>query len=148
MPLDTLQAGFLPLPQLGSTHDELVMVYAGILSTGGTAYQYGAQTGIVAVPSGPQPAAISLVAVGSASDRPKFVFEVPERLAGSTARLEVFDVAGRLAARLMSARAIPGHHEITWDGRAATAGRHASGVYFARLSVGGESAATRVMLLR
>lgn len=148
MPLDALQAGFLPLPQLGSTHDELVMVYAGILSTGGTAYQYGAQTGIVAVPSGAQPGTISLIAVRSVSDQPTFVFEIPDVLGGAAAQLDLFDVAGRRAARLVNARAVPGRHEITWDGRGATAGRLAAGPYFARLSVGSESAVTRVMLLR
>jgi hypothetical protein len=148
MPLDTLQAGYLPLAQLGSTHDELVMVYAGILNTGGTAYQYGAQTGIVAVPSGALPGAISLAALGSVSDQPTFAFDIPDRLEGSAARLDVFDVAGRLAARLMNARAVAGHHEINWDGRGETAERLATGAYFARLSVGSEAVTTRVMLLR
>ncbi len=148
MTLDALQAGSLPLPQLGSTHDELVMVYAGIQNTGGTSYQYGAQDGIVAVPSSAAPSAISLRAVRSVSEQPTFIFELPDAFAESAVRLDVFDAAGRLAARLVNAPMTSGRHEMAWDGRGTTGRRLAAGPYFARLSVGSEAAVTRVTLLR
>jgi len=148
MTLNALQAGSLPLAQLGSTHDELVMLYAGILNTGGTGYQYGAQTGIVAVPGGAAPAAISLVAARSVSDQPSFIFELPAALSGSAVRLEVFDAAGRLAAQLVNGPMSAGRHEVPWNGLGSGGSRLAAGPYFARLGAGGETAITRVTLLR
>lgn len=148
MALDTLQAGALELAQIGSTHDELVMVYAGILNTGGTGYQYGAQTSVVDVPAGDAARAISLHAIRSVSDRPAFVFELPDASRGAACRLDVFDATGRFAARLVDAPTAPGRHEVSWDGRGASGQRLASGAYFARLSAGGANAVARVTLVR
>ena len=64
--------------------------------------------------------------------------------------LAVYDVAGRLVARLVDGeRLLPGDHRRTWDGRDEAGEPAASGVYFARLETGGGSAATiRLVLLR
>jgi hypothetical protein len=51
MTLNSLQAGCAPLPQLGTTHNEAVMVYASIQTPGTNGYQYGAGIGVVGAPS-------------------------------------------------------------------------------------------------
>jgi N-acetylmuramoyl-L-alanine amidase len=65
----------------------------------------------------------------------------------SPATLTVHDAAGRL---LVTLDVVPslGHFQISWDGRAATGARLPAGVYFARLSAGGESVARAVVLTR
>jgi hypothetical protein len=63
-------------------------------------------------------------------------------------RLDVFDAAGRLAARLLDEPATPGRRELAW-GNASDAGRGlAAGAYFARLTVGDQSTTARVTLVR
>ncbi len=59
-------------------------------------------------------------------------------------QLTVFDVMGREVMTLTHARFTPGSHRLTFDG-----GELASGVYFYRMTVGGEQAfeATRKMML-
>ena len=59
------------------------------------------------------------------------------------ARLEVYDVSGRRVATLVDGDKPSGRHEITWRPQDL-----ASGVYFARLTVGTESDTRRVTLLK
>ena len=64
------------------------------------------------------------------------------------ARLVVYDVAGRVVRTLLDRWEAAGPHEILWDGRN-DQGLHApSGVYLARLTVGGHEMAHRMLLLR
>jgi len=147
MPLNASQAGVLPLPQLGSSHDEVVMVHAGILSTGSTTYQYGAQTGIVDAPA-PEGASFALAVRHAVSPAPAVEFVVPAASAGAAMRLDIYDASGRLARRLASGPATAGRHETAWDGLGASGAPVAAGVYFVRLTVGEESATARVTLVR
>jgi hypothetical protein len=148
MTLNAAQAGTLALPQLGSTHNEVVMSYAGVLSTGSTTYQYGAQTGIVASPLPEAGPTIALRVVQAVSSAPAFVFDLPVAASGLGVKLDVFDPSGRHAKRLVDFPAIPGRHEVTWDGLGAGGRALAAGVYFARLMVGAEVATARVVLVR
>jgi PKD repeat protein len=59
------------------------------------------------------------------------------------ARLEIFDSAGRRVAVLLDELKSPGDHEVVW-----TPSQKPSGVYFARLSAGEQSAVTRLVLLK
>ncbi|MFN8179712.1 MAG: FlgD immunoglobulin-like domain containing protein [bacterium] len=52
------------------------------------------------------------------------------------ARLEIFDVAGRLVRRLVDDELANGRREVRWDGRDASGAAVASGVYEVRLSAG------------
>jgi len=61
---------------------------------------------------------------------------------GST-RLEVFDVTGRLVARLVDSSLAAGRHSATWDAR-----NVASGVYFYRLSQGNNLKTMPMVLLK
>jgi hypothetical protein len=63
------------------------------------------------------------------------------------ARIDVFDVSGRLVATLLDANRSAGASNVTWDGRAASGTRVASGVYSYRLKVRGEPTLTRKMVV-
>ncbi|MFN8176760.1 MAG: FlgD immunoglobulin-like domain containing protein [bacterium] len=150
MTLNGTQTGTLPLPQLGSTHDECVMVYASASDAGGTGYTYGAGTGVVDAPSiaAASPAALALDVLGSVSARPTFALAVPAHAAGAVTRLEIFDVAGRLVRRLLDSPGITGRREVTWTGLDEQGTLAAPGTYFVRLSAGEERATSRVVLRR
>jgi len=115
LPLGAGEAGQLGLPQVGSTHDELVMVYANVLDTGALSYQYAAETGAVGAPVGRLPASLGLVALGGGTARPRLAIEVPEDAAGRPARLDVVDVRGRLVRRLLDGPAEPGRRVVAWS---------------------------------
>ena len=63
-------------------------------------------------------------------------------------RLEIYDVTGRLVSRLVDEAMPAGRHDVAWDGRDEKGSAVASGVYFSRLSFGGESLTGRLTLLR
>ncbi len=62
--------------------------------------------------------------------------------------LQIFDVKGRLVVRLTDETLPAGRHEVTWDGRDRRGGALASGVYFSRLTFGGEILTGRLTLVR
>jgi hypothetical protein len=64
------------------------------------------------------------------------------------ARLDVFDVRGRLVRTLADGQLSAGWQEATWDGRGADGSAVASGVYFVRLSSGGETRTQRFVVVR
>ena len=83
------------LPQLGSTHDEAVMVYAGTSSSGTLSYTYGASEAHVGAPEfAGEIDGIMVDVLGSGSARPAIRLSVPEAAAGRSARLEIHDVTG------------------------------------------------------
>jgi hypothetical protein len=59
--------------------------------------------------------------------------------------LALLDVRGRMVRSLVARPLPPGVHEVRWNGRDAQGNQVATGVYFARLSVGGD-VITRKML--
>jgi len=69
-----------------------------------------------------------------------FRFALPER---ADVELAVFDLAGRLVARVVNETLPPGVHEIRWN-----AGDLASGAYFVRLSTAEFTRTRRVLLLK
>jgi hypothetical protein len=63
--------------------------------------------------------------------------------------LEVFDLGGRRIATLLDGRAMPaGFHSVVWRGERDHGGAASSGVYFYRLTAGGETRTRRVTLVR
>jgi hypothetical protein len=148
MSLDAAQSGILPLPQLGVSHDEAVMVYAGIQNSGGRTYMYGAGTGVVSSPETAAARELSLRVLASGTDRPLFAIGIPESAAGRDASLTIFDVGGRSVRRLLSAAASPAGHRVEWDGMDDSGATATPGVYFVRLAVGEERIARRVVLVR
>jgi hypothetical protein len=73
-------------------------------------------------------------------------YEVPS--GGAEVALEVFDVTGRLVAVLDQGFRTEGPHTAVWDGRDSEGRDLASGVYFARLTAGGEQTTVRMVLIR
>jgi hypothetical protein len=148
MSLNASQAGTLPLPQLGATHDEAVVVYASIQTPGTNAYTYGAGVGLVDVPAGAGRGEGPVVRVlGSVSARPVFALSIPPG-AGVAGHLEIHDVGGRLVRRLWESTDAAGGHEVAWDGRNAEGSAAAPGTYFVRLTAGAQSVTSRVTLRR
>ncbi|MBZ0269361.1 hypothetical protein K8I85_14500, partial [bacterium] len=148
VPLDALQSGWLDVPAFGTTHDELVMVHAGISNGGGTGYQYAALTGAVDAPVTVAAGTLGLEVRGGASARPSIVCAIPAGAAGQPLRVELLDVSGRRVRQLQQGAASPGALAIEWDGASDAGERVASGVYFARLTVGGEHRVKPVTLVR
>jgi parallel beta-helix repeat protein len=72
-------------------------------------------------------------------------FRLPD---AGAARLDIFDVAGRLVRTLVDAELTPGDHEATWDGRDAAGRDVGSGSYLARLGFGGRVETARLGLVR
>ncbi|MBN2564175.1 MAG: T9SS type A sorting domain-containing protein, partial [Candidatus Eisenbacteria bacterium] len=62
--------------------------------------------------------------------------------------LEVFDLAGRRVVTLYDGRLDPGAHAVSWDGRDERDNLLASGVYFARLSVGEGTDVMKMTMLK
>ncbi len=61
--------------------------------------------------------------------------------------LEIFDVRGARVATLVNASREPGEHAVSWDGHDSRGRSLASGIYFAKLTVGeGTDAAKMIML--
>jgi hypothetical protein len=67
---------------------------------------------------------------------------------GSRVVLAIFDVSGRQVAVVVDEWRDAGLHAGTWDGRRLDGSMAGSGVYFARLSVGGKRQTERVIVAR
>jgi hypothetical protein len=63
-------------------------------------------------------------------------------------RLSVFDVSGRLVARLVEGMEDAGGHAVAWDGRAADGRQAASGLYCARLESSGQVESRWIVIAR
>ncbi|MAF26725.1 MAG: FlgD immunoglobulin-like domain containing protein [Gemmatimonadota bacterium] len=147
MVLDGQQRGTLALPQLGTTHSEAVLVYSGVQDTGTKNYLYTAGSGVVGAPE-TVPDRHFLRVRGSGSATPVVVFDIAAEHAGARAHLALYDATGRLVRHLFDGPAQAGSRECAWDGTDPSGRAVASGVYFARLRVGEEEAAARVVLIR
>lgn len=63
-------------------------------------------------------------------------------------RLDVYDLGGRLVRSLANGMGTSGAHEARWDGRDAAGRAVAGGVYFYRLSSGGEALTRKLVMVR
>jgi len=73
------------------------------------------------------------------------VFSLPEE---SSASVEVFNIAGQRVRRLFSGEIGCGVHEMSWDGMDDDGEPVTSGVYFVRLTAGGNAVSCRMVLVR
>jgi hypothetical protein len=80
-------------------------------------------------------------------EKTRIVFELPQ-FAGSPAAVGIYDVAGRLVARVHSGVLPGGRHMLEWDGRDLGGRPAASGMYFIRLELDGLVATRTVALIR
>ena len=75
----------------------------------------------------------------------ELAFELPER---ADVELAVYDVSGRKVATLVEGAVEAGRHHVAWNGTDDAGRSVASGVYFFRLSRGGETIVRRGVLLK
>lgn len=75
----------------------------------------------------------------------RLIYSLPQ---AGTATVTVYDVAGRVVARLLDGDVPAGTHELLWDGTAGDGLRAAAGVYFCRLESGGGQATAKMLLVR
>lgn len=94
-------------------------------------------TGIGVVAASPNPAA----------DLTRLTYRVPAGHAGPV-ELVVVDVAGRVVRALVSKGQRGGEYTVTWDGLDDARQPAGSGVYFARLTAGGQQATCRIVVQR
>jgi flagellar hook capping protein FlgD/WD40 repeat protein len=66
----------------------------------------------------------------------------------SDVALRVYNVQGRLVKTLFSGRLAQGMHEVTWDGRDTSGRQAASGVYYAKVSSGGNSDVIKMVMAK
>jgi hypothetical protein len=80
----------------------------------------------------------------------RFSVGTEERAGLETApvRLALYDASGRRVALLVDREMVPGEYSALWDGRGDGGRTLASGIYFARLTVGGRAFAKKMVLLR
>ena len=63
-------------------------------------------------------------------------------------QLEVYDVAGRLVSLLVQQVQAEGSYEMVWHGRDVEGRMAPTGIYFYRLTAGGESQTRRMLLVK
>lgn len=80
-----------------------------------------------------------------ASDGMSFRFGTP---AGGAAKLSIYDIQGRLVARLLDQTLSAGWHTAAWDSRDLRGRLVASGGYFAKLESGGQVRLQKVLVAR
>jgi subtilisin-like proprotein convertase family protein len=78
-------------------------------------------------------------------ERAEISFSLPQ---AGLARLEIFDVTGRLVRTLVNGPMAAGAHAASWDGRDESRQAVAAGIYFYRLSAGEETRIKRMSLIR
>lgn len=66
----------------------------------------------------------------------------------SRATVDLYDVQGRLVARLFDKPDADGLYSIRWDGLSLSGGKAASGIYFCRLTAGSEIANRKIVIAR
>ncbi len=64
------------------------------------------------------------------------------------AKLEIFDIQGRLVKRLVDSQLGAGRHRFTWHGDSQSGNRAASGLYYYRLTAADDTITRRLLLLR
>ncbi len=78
----------------------------------------------------------------------EITYTLPASAAREPARLEIFDVAGRLVRVLVDGLQEPGTHRVMWDGADAAGIPVASGVYLSRLHAGRHVQVNRMLLMK
>jgi len=76
-----------------------------------------------------------------ASGKATFAFSVKEGGTGDTARLSIFDIAGRRVAKLEEKLDGPGEYGISWDSASV-----AAGVYLYKLEVGSDEIVKKMVV--
>ncbi len=146
---------FEELPAAGLIRDGLGFVYRDAGCAPGASYRYrvectnGAKTTTLfeteRIVTPAMPLALHQNSPNPFNPSTTIRYYLPERM---RVRLEVFDVSGRLVARLADGEQSPGEKAVQWDGRGMRGERASSGVYYYRLQAGKEVISRTMVLLR
>ena len=136
----------------GETHEVAFAILGGTGLTDLQANAEAAQTAYLfpmAVPDESEEASHRTLLLPSAPNPFRDATAARFELAGpGWARVEVYDVMGRLVRKLFDGAATAGLHAVTWDGRDEQGRRAGSGLYFVRLDTTELRARRSVLLLR
>jgi len=146
---------FEEMPASGLTRDGLGFVYRDAGCAPGTSYRYrvdcanGAKTTTlfeterIATPA--MPLALRQNSPNPFNPSTTISYYLPQR---TRVRLDVYDVSGRLVARLADGDQTTGEKAVRWDGRNMRGERASSGVYYCRLQAGKQVISRKMVLLR
>ncbi len=142
------QMGALEIPDLTGTSDEVILVVAGISSSGSPGYYFTAASEEGIASSVRSETTVTL----QASPNP-FVSAVTIQLSGCGFALSdspeicIYDASGRMVNTLAATVTSDGNATLTWDGTAFDGERTAPGIYFAKVETGGRHTVTRMLRL-
>jgi hypothetical protein len=131
--------GWYPFNPAGPWPDPLRWDYTYVLDTTGARSIVGGASGL-----GSERRSHAYLAYDGNGAEVKFVLRPGE----VGARIEVFDVAGRLVRVLTEVQSTPGVIRVRWDGRDETGAEVPVGIYFYRLRVGAHEETAKLLLLR
>jgi hypothetical protein len=99
------------------------------------------------VPEGPEPAAwLSAPRPNPFASDTSMEFSVPDLT--QRVRVAVYDLRGRHVRTVAAGTFEGGTHPVSWDGRDERGHQVATGVYFARLEVGEETSAQKLLFMK
>jgi hypothetical protein len=77
-------------------------------------------------------------------------FEIPRKTMNKSdeASLIIYDIQGRQVRTLVQANLTPGNYQVSWDGKNGSGRPVPTGIYFYQLQYGGNSEASRMLLIR
>jgi hypothetical protein len=78
----------------------------------------------------------------------RITFTIPNKAGSGSVKLSVFDVRGRLVARLVDGPKGSGSYTVTWNGRNRYGAEVGTGVYFYRLQWNSQTISRRMVLLK
>jgi len=107
--------------------------------------------GVDPAPGGSGPVArleLSAIAPNPARRATRLWFGVPANLAGQSFELAIHDLSGRVVKRVQSGIAASGRFSLEWDLKAEDGRAVEGGVYFARFTLGGQSASRKLVVLQ
>ncbi len=139
------QSGSVVVPGLSDPDDDVILVVAGVSSTGGTGYLFSAFEGQGTGETTPPAADLHLLVAPNPSLGP-VCLELSWTGQGLPL-VEMYDASGRLV-QSMSAEGPQGRASLVWDGRCSDSSPAPAGMYFARARLGNREVVERVILLR
>jgi hypothetical protein len=157
-PMSNLATGRRRVPRVGNVGQRLQWslarsafpgnnVYWGVQAVdqafSGSAFATG-PSGVLSVGDAPGVTRLALRLAGANPSRSdsRIVCALPR---ASRAELAIYDIGGRRVQTLVRGDVAAGEREVSWHGETSDGSRSGPGLYFARLSAGGETASVRIL---
>lgn len=139
------QSGSLVVTGLSDPDDKVILVVAGISSTGGTSYTFAAQSAQGVGDGGTGPVITGLSAYPNPFST-GVTLEI-EQSGTAALRVEIFDMLGRVVFRADGQPASEGVFSFQWDGSGRGGEQVPPGLYLARIGEAGGSSSIRLLRL-